>query len=258
MVDIQYSLLFVMRMAGAIRSRLAHLNLVALIQMNVLDIAVNFMNGFITMIEENGIGDGHNCRSGYLQKFQLITQKRIAWQDFYKMKLTLRLLTLLSFFLLSCYFEIECAQKSCSNDQFEMTLWKDLLNSFETHTESSKHLVKTISERCNNQILGQLAKVLIEQWDIHWSDPIFSRAFLIYKNELIDLRDINEYSVPLIEITINQFGTVDSVEFLTPSENTELQKQISNTLKKYLFRPKFENGRFVSSKLIILFRIEFK
>jgi hypothetical protein len=140
-------------------------------------------------------------------------------------------------------------------------LWKDLLKAFERHDNDSKSFLQKVSTQKENVLESKLAHVLLEDWVLTADSDTLNNPKAVRlktpERNAFPKGKIPGGVIP-IELKVDSQGIVKSAKLIHSESESEVTDIILRDIKTSMFRPAFQNGKFVEKNAIITVRIEVK
>ena len=143
------------------------------------------------------------------------------------------------------------------------SVWTKLLNAFEIHSELSQLFVYEVAGSKEESLNKELARDMLRKWDRIANKEELEAGRLMHEEPMADIFDSiygKESITPFrfeIEVKVSSKGSVVGIRFSdkTPDKIRRAKAEISNRLRKFVFRPSFIKGRFVSGSLFLTYKI---
>lgn len=144
----------------------------------------------------------------------------------------------------------------------EEKLWLDLLDCSLLHTPACRALLESVASETKSAPHGELASILLEEWDLDPSDPSLSRARRISVplppfDELQHL--VPEKVKPAVLVVsgiVRTNGIIEDLQLLRGSEYDDLNQAILKAFSEGKYRPARDGERFVSQRVEFLYRLD--
>jgi hypothetical protein len=133
--------------------------------------------------------------------------------------------------------------------------WRELLNLSLEHTAEAKATVSEWAERRKGDVIGRLAALLLEEWELEPCDAKRGVPRLVRQPE-IDREGIDTAGgyPPLfpVRVKVDAAGAVVEVVPMKPGEPGAWGKRVLSAFRQARFRPALEEGSYVPGEIQLL------